>query len=76
MKITFPMALLLLFVGLKLGKIIDWSWMWVLSPLWIPLPIALFFIVALVIVRKFETPEERVVRHMREYAAALSKHKS
>jgi len=34
-------AFLLLFVGLKLGGAIDWSWWWVLSPLWIP--IALVF---------------------------------
>lgn len=27
--------LTVLFVGLKLGHVIDWSWWWVLSPLWI-----------------------------------------
>ena len=26
--------LLVLFVGLKLGGIITWSWWWVMSPLW------------------------------------------
>jgi len=31
--------LLTLFIGLKLGHVIDWSWWWVLSPLWIPLGI-------------------------------------
>lgn len=47
MKITFPTALLLLFVGLKLGHVIEWSWWWVLSPLWIPLAIAGgFFLIA------------------------------
>ena len=25
-----------LFVGLKLTDVIDWSWVWVLSPFWIP----------------------------------------
>ena len=30
-----------LFVGLKLTGHIDWSWIWVLSPLWIPFAIAL-----------------------------------
>ena len=29
--------LLVLFVGLKLGGVINWSWWWVLSPIWIPL---------------------------------------
>ena len=28
--------LTVLFVGLKLCNQIDWSWWWVLSPLWIP----------------------------------------
>ena len=28
---------LLLFVALKLCNVIDWSWWWVLSPIWISL---------------------------------------
>lgn len=24
----------LLFIGLKLGGVIDWSWVWVLAPIW------------------------------------------
>ena len=52
--ISFLMLLCLLFVGLKLGGIITWSWWWVLAPLWIPTLFALallvlmlgFFIVA------------------------------
>jgi hypothetical protein len=27
-------ALFLLFLGLKLGHVIDWSWWWVTAPLW------------------------------------------
>lgn len=34
MKVTFLDLLVLLFIGLKLGGVIDWSWWWVLSP-WI-----------------------------------------
>lgn len=30
-----PSLLTVLFVGLKLTGVIDWSWWWVLSPLWI-----------------------------------------
>lgn len=36
MKISFLPALTLLFIGLKLTNVIDWSWIWVLSPLWLP----------------------------------------
>lgn len=34
-------AFALLFTALKLTGVIDWSWWWVLAPLWIP--VALFF---------------------------------
>jgi len=30
-----------LFIGLKLGNVIHWSWLWVLSPFWIPLAVVL-----------------------------------
>ena len=33
--------LLVAFIVLKLTGVITWSWWWVLSPLWIPLAIAL-----------------------------------
>jgi hypothetical protein len=35
--IGFPGLLTVLFVGLKLTNVIAWPWLWVLSPLWIPL---------------------------------------
>ena len=35
--------LTLLFVGLKLAGSIDWSWWWVLSPLWL-LPVVTLFL--------------------------------
>lgn len=33
--VSFAGLLTVLFVGLKLTDNIDWSWWWVLSPLWI-----------------------------------------
>ena len=35
MKLTSPNILLLIFIVLKLTHVIDWSWWWVLSPIWI-----------------------------------------
>ncbi len=35
-NIGFFGLLTILFIGLKLAGLIDWSWLWVLSPLWIP----------------------------------------
>jgi len=34
--ISFTGALAILFIGLKLLNVIDWPWIWVLSPIWIP----------------------------------------
>jgi hypothetical protein len=45
-NVTFPGLLTILFIGLKLGNIIDWPWVWVLSPIWIP--VALLLVVALI----------------------------
>lgn len=35
--IGFFGLLTLLFIGLKLGGVIAWSWVWVLSPIWFPI---------------------------------------
>ena len=37
--------LFLVFLVLKLCKVITWSWWWVTAPLWIPLGLAIIFIV-------------------------------
>lgn len=37
----FTTLLAVLFIGLKLTGHIDWSWWWVLSPLWIPFALVL-----------------------------------
>lgn len=40
----FLSLLALLFIGLKLGGVITWSWWWVLAPLWIPFLLAAGFL--------------------------------
>jgi hypothetical protein len=35
-------VLLLIFLVLKLTSLITWSWLWVLSPIWIPLVLIAF----------------------------------
>jgi len=47
--VGFTGLLAVLLIGLKLGKIITWSWWWVLSPLWIPLAIILPFLMVFLI---------------------------
>jgi len=41
---TSPTFLLfLVFLVLKLTAVIDWSWLWVTAPLWIPIALMAFF---------------------------------
>lgn len=42
--IGFCGFLTILFIGLKLCHIIDWSWWWVLSPIWISFVITIVII--------------------------------
>lgn len=41
MQFPFLGILTLIFITLKLTGFIAWSWLWVLSPIWIPLSIVL-----------------------------------
>ena len=43
--IGFTGLLTVLFVALKLTDVIDWSWWWVLSPLWIGLALGIALLV-------------------------------
>lgn len=47
--ISFLGLLTILFIGLKLTSYIDWSWWWVLSPLWLPALIILAFVAVVMI---------------------------
>lgn len=46
--IGFVGLLTILFIGLKLGGVINWSWLWVLSPPFIGFGIAFIVILAVV----------------------------
>lgn len=50
----FSSLLTIVFIALKLCKVIDWSWWWVLSPLWIGtavglLVLGLYFVMVILI---------------------------
>ena len=47
---NFIDLLLVLFIALKLLKVIDWSWWWVLSPVWIPLGLIILVGIVMVII--------------------------
>lgn len=46
----FAAMLAVLFIGLKITGYIDWSWWWVLAPLWMPAVIVILLIIVIVVV--------------------------
>lgn len=55
MKLSINLTALLtvVFIALKILNLITWSWLWVLSPLWIPPAIALTVTITLAILSLF-----------------------
>lgn len=48
--IGLDIILFVVFLILKLTGDIDWSWWWVMSPLWIPIAIGIVFIILGIII--------------------------
>lgn len=47
--IGFTGALAILFIALKLMKVISWSWLWVLSPIWIHIILVIVIIIFVIL---------------------------
>ena len=52
--VGFCGLLTIVFIGLKLAKFIDWSWLWVLSPLWISAVLIVIMAVGYLIVKNYK----------------------
>lgn len=50
--LSFVEALQIVFIVLKLCKVIKWSWLWVLAPTWMGLILALIIILIVLIISK------------------------
>lgn len=48
--ITFVGLLQVLFIGLKLAHVIDWPWVWVLSPIWMSMALLLLVFAVLLVI--------------------------
>jgi ABC-type antimicrobial peptide transport system permease subunit len=48
--IGFGGLLTIVFITLKLTNFIDWSWWWVLSPLWIGIALLFVFFIIIILV--------------------------
>ena len=53
--IGFCSILTIVFIVLKLTGVIDWKWVWVIAPTWIPLAIVIVCLVILGIVKYSES---------------------
>lgn len=49
--IGLPWTLTIVFLILKLCKIINWKWIWVFAPVWISLAVALVAFIILIILK-------------------------
>ena len=50
--IGFTGLLTIAFIVLKLCGVIDWSWMWILSPIWISIILVVVILLIALIVKK------------------------
>jgi len=53
--IGFTGLLTIMFIVLKLTKVIDWSWWWVLAPTWIGIVLLILFLTVLFIIHLWAT---------------------
>ena len=52
--IGFCGLLAIVFIVLKLTKVISWSWWWVLAPLWIPIVLAVTLSLVILFIKLLE----------------------
>ncbi len=55
----FGSVLTLIFIVLKLTGVIDWSWLWVLSPIWITLILVALCVIAYLLLEHHTEKKER-----------------
>ena len=51
-SVGFGSLLTLLFIALKLTGVIDWGWLWFLSPIWISFLLVIIFVAIIVALSK------------------------
>lgn len=61
--IGFCGLLAIVFIVLKLTNIIAWSWLWVLSPIWIPFAIAFISMILFLAISFYPTCTRKYIRY-------------
>jgi len=44
--------LTVVFITLKLTEVIDWSWRWILAPIWIPIVLVLILVILAILFKR------------------------
>lgn len=57
--IGFAELLTIVFITLKLTEVIDWSWWWVLSPMWISALVVIFIVMIIMAVEVIRSSRGR-----------------
>jgi MFS family permease len=70
-KMTPPFWLGLLFVGLKLTHVIEWSWWWVTCPFWIGAAIGLPLLLLAKVLEAIDRRRNPLGYALKDYADAL-----
>jgi hypothetical protein len=56
---NFPTVLCIVFIVLKLCNVINWSWIWVVSPLWISIGVGLITLLIILLITLFFTKNDK-----------------
>ena len=68
---SWALVLFVVFLVLKLTEVIDWSWWWVTSPLWIPVALALAILVSVGLIFLIALPFERRQQRRRDQSRRM-----
>ena len=71
--VSFSSLLTIVFIVLKLTDVIDWSWVWVLSPSWISLLLGLALIPFILILNKKIENDKPINKFFEERLKKMSK---
>lgn len=71
--VGFTSLLLLAFIVMKLCKVIDWDWWWVLAPLWMTGAAAFVLFVLYLVILLLQSKEKKLQKELDEIRKANSK---
>lgn len=71
--VSFSSLLTIVFIVLKLTDVIDWSWVWVLSPSWISLLLGLALVPFILILNKKIENDKPINKFFEERLKKMSK---